>query len=140
MLNKKEKRRIKFTILLYLFSPLLIIYFILLTITGIVFMPIEYYIYKKKFMILGSYYPLILKFERVIIKTIKYLNLKNIEYVYDKENKTIYLSKCNAFIKFRNSNKNYINNIHFDSKYSESSIVFIDNSKDVNKYLNKLIN
>ena len=109
--KKRIYKKIIFTFLMFAFSPLLIIYFSLLTICGIIFSPIEYLIYRricKKLNFTSKYYPLILKFEKLIIKSMKILNKLNCDYEFDPRNKVVLIKSVNTYLSFGLTNKRYI--------------------------------
>jgi len=136
LIKKKTKKKIIFTVLLFALSPILLIYFIILTIFGLVFSPFEYLIYKyfkyKNNICLGKYYPLILKFEKIVIKSINKLNEKDIKFEFDNTNKVIYL-KDNVII-FNITNKTLYNKYKFEPK-----VIIIKKKKDLSKIDNFII-
>lgn len=136
LIKKKTKKKIIFTVLLFALSPILLIYFIILTIFGLVFSPFEYLIYKyfkyKNNICLEKYYPLILKFEKIVIKSINKLNEKDIKFEFDNTNKVIYL-KDNVII-FNITNKTLYNKYKFEPK-----VIIIKKKKDLSKIDNFII-
>ena len=116
LIKKRTKKKITFTILMFVSSPFLILYFLLLTIFGLLLSPLEYLIYKsisRKYGFVGKYYPLVMKFERLIYKSIKKLNKLNYTYLYNTENKVIYINDFNMYLIFGVSNKRFKTDLNY---------------------------
>lgn len=109
-MSKRRVKRFIFLLLMFIFSPLLLVSISLIVILEIIICPFELLIYKKKYAFLGTYYPLSWYFNRIIIKIDKFLLTNNYNYTYDKLNKVFFVN--DKIIYFKISDIKNIRNIY----------------------------